>query len=563
MAYSHASIMGILPPVVARLFADIRQYEANMAKAEATMTKFGTTSKTASERMAAGMNSIANKVLVTSAVIGGVSVKMAADFQSATTRLATDAGESVKNLGMIRKGILDMAQAVGQTPKQLAEGMYYIESAGYHGAAALTVLRASAEGATVGFTDMASMGSAVTTVLRDYNLPASRSAAVTSALIETVAQGKTNMTLLANSMGRVLPIAASFGIPFKETAAAIATMTVSGQQARFGVQQIRNAFLNLAAPGNMASKTMKLIGLSGDQLHRVLMNPKTGISDALTLITTQLGKHFPVGSAEYISAQRKIYGGITGLSVALALGGDHLTKYNETVKKIGSAYDSADPKVKNFSEVAKTLNFQLKQFSAAGSVLAVDVGSWLLPKVSTVTQWAGSVISWFKSHPLVSKIASDAAVGLFVGAIIFKLGKGINTIFNNVKSLGSTIGSKTGLIGSAVSFEQQSLLYLRVIAESTAKTAGLDFGKTVAVGAAAATAGAGTTALAAGSTAAAVVGAAVLILGTKYVSDLSKTTSNKGTSTLFYQQLADAIKQKNATTNVTLNLHSRPSGSKR
>ena len=548
--------MGILPPVVARLFADIRQYEANMAKADATMAKFGTTSKTASEKMAAGMNSIANKVLVGGAVIGAVSVKMAADFQSATTRLATDAGESVKNLGMIRQGILDMAQAVGQTPKQLAEGMYYIESAGYHGAAALKILKASAEGAVVGFTDMASMGSAVTTVLRDYNLPANRAAAVTSALIETVAQGKTNMTLLANSMGRVLPIAAAFGIPFKETAAAIATMTVSGQQARFGVQQIRNAFLNLAAPGNMASKTMKLIGLSGDQLHRVLMNPKTGISDALTLINTQLGKHFPAGSAEYISAQRKIYGGITGLSVALALGGDHLTKYNETVKKIGSAYDSADPKVKNFSEVAKTLNFQLKQLSAAGSVLAVDVGSWLLPKVSSVAKWAASVIDWFKSHPLVSKIASDSAITLFVGAILFKLGKGIATIFNNVKSIATTIASKAGL-GSTLSFEQQSLLYLRVIAESTATTAGLDFGKTVAAGAAAATAGAGTTALVAGSTAAAVVGAAVLILGTKYVSDLSKTTSNKGSTTLFYQQLADAIKNKGGTTNVTLNLHSQ------
>ena len=315
------------------------------------------------------------------------------------------------------------------------------------------------------------MGSAVTTVLRDYNLPANRAAAVTSALIETVAQGKTNMTLLANSMGRVLPIAAAFGVPFKETAAAIATMTVSGQQARFGVQQIRNAFLNLAAPGNMASKTMKLIGLSGDQLHRVLMNPKTGISDALALITTQLGKHFPAGSAEYISAQRKIYGGITGLSVALALGGDHLTKYNETVKKIGSAYDSADPKVKNFSEVAKTLNFQLKQLSAAGSVLAVGVGSWLLPKVSTVTQWAGSVISWFKSHPLVSKIASDAAIGLFVSAVVFKLGKGVATIFNNVKSVISGVGKTITGAGGGLAATEDTVL-LRMIATNTAIIAG-------------------------------------------------------------------------------------------
>ena len=471
MAHSARIIMGILPPVVARLFADIRQYEANMAKADATMARFGTTSKTASEKMAAGMNSIANKVLVGGAVIGAVSVKMAADFQSATTRLATDAGESVKNLGMIRQGILDMAQTVGQTPKQLAEGMYYIESAGYHGADALKVLKASAEGATVGFTDMASMGSAVTTVLRDYNLPANRAAAVTSALIETVAQGKTNMTLLANSMGRVLPIAAAFGIPFKETAAAIATMTVSGQQARFGVQQIRNSFLNLAAPGNMASKTLKEIGISGNELHKAFMDPKKGVSNALTLITTQLGKYFPIGSAEYIRAQRTIYGGITGLSVALALGGDHLTKYNETVKKIGEAYDSNSPKVKNFSEVAKTLNFQLKQLTAASSVIAVDVGNWLLPKVSSVAKWAASVIDWFKSHPLVSKIASDAAIGLFVSAVVFKLGKGVATIFNNVKSVISGVGKTVAGAGGGLEATEDIVL-LRMIATNTAIIAG-------------------------------------------------------------------------------------------
>ena len=421
MAHSAASIMGFLPPVVARLFADIRQYEANMAKADDTMLKLGTTTKTTSETMAAGMNKIANKVLVAGAVIGVVSVKMAADFQSATTRLVTDAGESVKNIDMIRKGILGMAGAVGATPKQLADGMYYIESAGYHGADALKVLKASAQGAAVGFTDMASMSSAVTTVLRDYNLGANRSAAVTSALIETVALGKTNMTLLANSMGRVLPIAASFGIPFKQVAGAIATMTVSGQQARFGVQQIRNSFSNLAAPGNQASKIMAEIGISGQQLHQVLMDPKNGVANALTLITEQLAKHFPRGSAEFISAERKIYGGITGLSVALALGGTHTKMYIDSVNKIGQAYESNSKNVLNFADVATTLNFKLKQLGGASSALMINVGNWLLPKATDIANWANGIIIYFQKHPVLSKAGAELAGGLFATAIGIKI----------------------------------------------------------------------------------------------------------------------------------------------
>ena len=461
-------IMGILPPVVARLFADIKQFEGQMGKADGIMTGFGNTAT----GVGAKVNKTANRIIAAGVIIGVASVKMAADFQSATTRLVTDAGESVKNINMIRDGILGMAQAVGQTPKQLAEGMYYIESAGYHGADALKVLKASAEGASVGFTDMASMGSAVTTVLRDYNLPANRAAAVTSALITTVAQGKTTMTLLANSMGRVLPIAAAFGIPFAQTAGAIATMTVSGQQARFGVQQIRNSFMNLAAPGNMASKTIKQIGISGNELHKALMDPKNGVSNALTLITTQLGKYFPRGSAEYIRAQRTIYGGITGLSVALALGGEHLKKYNETVRLIAEAYNSANPKVKNFAEVTKTLNFQLKQLVAGSAVIGIEIGNWLLPKASAFLKWAGSVITWFKSHPIAGKIASDAAITAFGLAVGAKIIMGVMKAYGTVTSLLRRIGGTFGANLPGATFQEKQLFYLREIAFNTAKGKG-------------------------------------------------------------------------------------------
>jgi len=460
--------MGILPPVVARLFADIRQFEGQMGKADGIMKGFGFTATATGQKV----NRAANRIIAAGAIIGVASIKMAADFESATTRIVTDAGESVKNLKMIRQGILDMAQAVGQTPKALADGLYYVESAGYHGAAALKILKASAEGASVGFTDMATMSSTVTTVLRDYNLPASRAAAVTSALIETVAQGKTNMTLLGNSMGRVLPIAAAFGISFEQTAGAIATMTVSGQQARFGVQQIRNGFMNLAAPGTHASKIMKIIGISSDQLHKALMDPKKGVSNALTLITEQLGKHFPKGSAQYIEAQRIIYGGITGLSVALALGGEHLKKYNETVRLIGEAYNSTSPNVKNFAEVSKTLNFQLKQLTAAGAAIAINVGGALLPGAKAVAQWGLSVVTWFKQHPIVGTIAGGAAITAFGLAVGAKIIMGVMKAYGTVASLIRRIGGTFGANLPGATFQEKQLFYLREIAFNTARGKG-------------------------------------------------------------------------------------------
>ena len=45
--------------------------------------------------------------------IGVESAKMATEYESSTTRLVTSAGESNKNIDMVRKGMLNMAGQVG------------------------------------------------------------------------------------------------------------------------------------------------------------------------------------------------------------------------------------------------------------------------------------------------------------------------------------------------------------------------------------------------------------------------------------------------------------------
>ncbi|MGH7721507.1 MAG: phage tail tape measure protein, partial [Candidatus Dormibacteria bacterium] len=94
--------------------------------------------------------------------IGAVTTDMAAKFQTSMTLLETGAGEAEANLKGVSDGILAMAPQVGVMPAELASGMYLIESAGYHGAAGLTVLRTAAEGAKVGGADMATVADVLT-----------------------------------------------------------------------------------------------------------------------------------------------------------------------------------------------------------------------------------------------------------------------------------------------------------------------------------------------------------------------------------------------------------------
>jgi TP901 family phage tail tape measure protein len=115
-------------------------------------------------------------------------VKWAGDYQSALTKLATTAGESQKNLHMVGQGMLDMAGQVGIGADELAKGMYTVESSGIHGANALVVLKAAAQGAKQENADLGKVTDAVTTALHDYNLPASDAAKVTSQLVTAVSR---------------------------------------------------------------------------------------------------------------------------------------------------------------------------------------------------------------------------------------------------------------------------------------------------------------------------------------------------------------------------------------
>ena len=208
------------------------------------------------------------------------SVKAAGNFQTAMTQLVTGAGESQKNLKMVSDGILQMAPQVGTTTTALAQGMYMIESAGYHGAAGLTVLKAAAEGAKVGNADLQTVANGLTTVLTDYHLPASQAAAVTSQLIETVASGKTHMQDLAGSLSTVLPVASAAHIAFSDIAGSMATMTGQGISAQEASNMLANTIRQLQSPSQSATALMSQFGISA------------------TTVSTQLGQRGVAGTLD-------------------------------------------------------------------------------------------------------------------------------------------------------------------------------------------------------------------------------------------------------------------------
>jgi TP901 family phage tail tape measure protein len=223
------------------------------------------------------------------AALGAVSVKAAGDFQSSTQHLVTDAGEAQKNLGLVQKGILQIAVATGTTATDLSNAMYHIESSGYHGAAGLNILRVAAEGAKVGGADFDTVGKTLTGTMNSYGMAGDKAVEMMNQLIVTTGQGDMRMQDLASSLGNVAPLAAAAGVSFAQVGGAMATMTAQNMSAQQAAQDLANTIRALSNPNNVAIKEMQNLGLSSNDLSKNL--GKRGLTGTLDILTQAVSAH--------------------------------------------------------------------------------------------------------------------------------------------------------------------------------------------------------------------------------------------------------------------------------
>jgi hypothetical protein len=273
--------------------------EATIANAALGDAMAGTAAKTEATNTTLGMS---NKVLlgVGAAAIGVAyeTTKMAGDFNMATERLATSAGEAQQNVDMVRQGILGMAGAVGYSADELAKAMYTVESGGQHGAAGLKVLQAAAEGAKTENADLKEVADAVTSVLVDYHLKAEDAADVTSKLVAATSQGKTTFEELASSMSAVLPVASANHVSLNDILGDLASMTVHGMSAQQAAQNLTDAIRHMAAPTQMQSKELAILGVQSQDLSDML--GQKGLSGTIDYIGEHIRAQMGPGASKVV-----------------------------------------------------------------------------------------------------------------------------------------------------------------------------------------------------------------------------------------------------------------------
>jgi hypothetical protein len=187
-----------LPPVVARLMGDISHYRTEMGAATRVAESTAGSIQATGTKVAAATAKLGKQVSIVGAGVAVASVKMAGDFEAQTMVLHTAAGESLKGLATVRKGILDIAKGTGTDWHNLTDGMYQVEKAGYRGSDGLKVLRAAAQGAREENASLSSVTNAMTSVMASYHLKATDSVRVMNGMKTAAGEGKMTMEEFAS-----------------------------------------------------------------------------------------------------------------------------------------------------------------------------------------------------------------------------------------------------------------------------------------------------------------------------------------------------------------------------
>ena len=280
---------------------------------DAAMVQSAKLNKAAQEDAAASAEAAAGKhqmLALGIAAAAGYGIDMAAKLQTQVTRLYTTAGESKGNLGMITQGILGLSGQTNTSQSQLAQGAYWVESAGFHGQSALNILKAVAEGSQSEGAPLQDVANATTSLMNAYGMKGTgpQATQAVNQMLAVVGEGKMTMAQLATALPAVLPLAASHApggqpLSFSQVGGALATMTGMGYSAQWGAQHLSHTIGALQNPNQQQSLYMQQFGLNPNEVAKNLGSK--GLTGTLGEIQTDVLSHMGKSGMVMLDAMNK------------------------------------------------------------------------------------------------------------------------------------------------------------------------------------------------------------------------------------------------------------------
>ncbi len=374
--------MATVGVVKAIITADTTQLKKGMNDAQRSMDQLG-------KNMTKVGKSMTMKVTMPLVGIGVAAAKMASDFEYSMTQIETLVGRSAQEVETLKGSVLGLSGETGRAPKELADAMFFITSAGLDAASATAALEYSAKAAAVGLGDTVVVADAVTNAMNGYGMSAEGAAYATDVLAKTVEQGKASAADLAPQFGRLIPMAAELGISFDQVGGGLAFLTRASGDAAMSATQLGGVMKSFLKPSQMAKKVLEEIGVD---LHELRAAASTDLLGALQGLREKL-------EANGLEMSN-VFEDIRGLNGALQLTGVATGAAREVFDELADSTGKLD---EAFLGVQKTAQFKMSQAMAGMKASMITLGAAVLPVVvpmlQKVAEWVGKIAEAFGALP--------------------------------------------------------------------------------------------------------------------------------------------------------------------
>lgn len=289
----------------------------------------------------------------------------AASYELSLAKVSTIADTSVLSMDSMRTDILEMSSAMGKSAEEIAEASYQALSAGVDTANVLDFTRQATQLSVAGFTDSATSVDVLTTVLNAYGLSAEQTEAVASKLIKTQDLGKITVDDLGKVLGRVIPLAAAYGVNLDNVAAAYARMTASGVNAENSTTYLSTMLDELADSGSTVATVLKE---QTGKTFAELMASGASLGDVLEII----GQSVQNDSVQFAG----LWSSATAGKAALALFNSGAEAFNATLNEMASSSGSV---AANYAKMTENSDYASRRMPVASQNLKIAVGDQLNP----------------------------------------------------------------------------------------------------------------------------------------------------------------------------------------
>lgn len=345
------------------------------------------------------------------------SIKLASEFGSTLTTMNTLVGVSVEEIQKMETALLALAPAVGVGPRELADALFAVTSAGQRGAQALGTLEAAAKASAVGLGDTRSIALAATAAVRAYGEENLSSSQAVEILVGTIEQGNLAAEELAPVLGRVIGTASQLGVAFEDVGGFIASFTRLGVDAAESTTALRGVLASVMKPTAEAEETFKALGTSVEGFRDMIRD------QGFTSSFEWLVKRMQDTNTDVTS----LIPNVRALSGVFGVFGGEAGAAQEVTDGVAAAIGTLDERFRSVQE--NDPSFPMRQFRAESEALFIELGQALLPAFNELIVDLQEVVRWFRelNPETQNTVVKFAAVAAAIGPLALVLA-GVSTV---------------------------------------------------------------------------------------------------------------------------------------